>query len=146
MQITIHPYKGIEIEGKGLIEFGMSREEVRKVVSEGFKSFMLGLDDEVPTDTYQEASIRFFYNPETKFFEAVAIEAEHEVIFQDKHIFQEDYKTMRDWFVKEDEKSEVDDDDFTSYKFGVGVSAFDEDENLDKVGSILIFNKGYIVS
>jgi len=144
MKIIIHPYQGIEIPGKGHISFGMNREQVRSFFSEQPKVVMLGLNDDVPTDSYEQASLRFFYK-NNDVLQAIAIEYEHDVIFQEQHLLQNSYQEIKAWFKKNDPTLESEDNSgLISYRFGIKLWAEGADEEQgSKAESALVFEQGY---
>lgn len=144
MEIIIHPYQGIEIPGKGRISFGMTRKRVRSFFSEQPKAVMLGENDDVPTDSYDQASIRFFYKSHD-LLQSIAIEYEHDLIFQEKHLLQTPYQQIKCWFKQLDPILEIKDyGGLTSHSFGISLWAPGADEEEDSIAeSALVFERGY---
>jgi hypothetical protein len=61
MEFIIHPYEGVEIPGKGLIRFGMSREEVRGFFEEKPSEFYKMSNDIFPTDAFDKTGVHIYY-------------------------------------------------------------------------------------
>lgn len=61
MEFIIHPYEGVEIPGKGMIRFGMTREKVRAFFDEEPSEFFKMPDDQFPTDAFDETGVHVFY-------------------------------------------------------------------------------------
>jgi hypothetical protein len=62
MEFIIHPYEGVEIPSKGLIRFGMARDEVRSFFDEAPKEFFKSVKDKVSTDAFDQSDLHCFYN------------------------------------------------------------------------------------
>ena len=142
MEIRILPRQGIEIVGGGRILFGMTPEQVRSFFAEPPHSLMMGADDEVPTDCYDQASLRFFYNPEDGVLESVAVESEHEVWIETLSLFQGSVKQSFAWLRREDPEFELEEGvGGLSKKFGFLTTLAGEDEDDPKgyLDGVLIF-------
>jgi hypothetical protein len=105
---------------------------------------MLGANDDVPTDSYNQASIRFFYK-NNDVLQAIAIEYEHDVIFQGQHLLQNPYQQIKDWFQKNDPALKIEDNSgLIAPRFGIKLWAPGADEEPDSTAeSALVFEQGY---
>jgi hypothetical protein len=144
MQITIYPYQGIELLGKGRILFGMERKQIRSFFSELPKAVMLGENDDVPTDCYDQASIRFFYKT-PNLLQAIAIEYEHDVIFQQQHLLRNSYQQIKSWFQQIDSTLVINENSgLISTHYGINLWASGADENSNATAeSALVYERGY---
>ena len=61
MDFSISPLKGV-----GTIQFGMSPDEVRACVNQGFKSFKRAPQDSFPADYFQDIGTFCYYDSDGK--------------------------------------------------------------------------------
>ncbi|MEO0683784.1 MAG: hypothetical protein AAFY76_01720 [Cyanobacteria bacterium J06649_11] len=61
MKFIIHPFEGVELEGKGLIKFGMHSSEVRQFFEEPYEVVRRGTETCIE-DHWVESSIQFHYD------------------------------------------------------------------------------------
>ena len=144
MEIIIHPYQGIEIPGKGRIFFGMTRKRVRSFFKETPEELLIG-DSDIPTDSYYEVNLKFFYK-KPDILRSIVIASDLDPILQDKHLLITPYQQIEAWFKKIDSNLKIEDHEgLTSYKFGIGFWApdADEDESEYLAESIYIFEKNF---
>ncbi len=130
--------------GASLINFGMKREEVRKVFSEYEpRAFWRNSYSESATDGYDEIGVNIYYDSADK---TIALEFYEpaQVAFNGIEIFNisasEAYKLMASL----DKDIAIDGDGLTSFKFGIGFYEPNyEEEPFSPVEEIIIFIEGY---
>jgi len=142
MEIIIHPYQGIEIPGKGRISFGMTRKRVRSFFQETPEELLIG-DSDIPTDSYYEVRLQFFYK-KPDILKSIVIASDLEPILQGKNLLRTPYQKIEAWFKEIDPSLKIEEyEGLTSDKFGIGFWAPDADE--DEVDyfaeSVYIFEK-----
>ncbi len=145
IQIVIHPYKGIEIPGKGHIVFGMIREQVRAFFDETPEEVWRSEDCSTPEDHYQESTLSFSYD-DLNALQSIMIVEPQDPVFQGQHLLQAPYKTLIDYFLKIDPNSKIEDHfGLTSSKFGIHLHApeFPEEEADYSPESILVYSELY---
>lgn len=130
--------------GASLINFGMKREEVRKIFSEYEpRAFWRNSYSESATDGYDEIGINIYYDSNDR---AIALEFYEpaQVVFKGIDLFKlsasEAYKLMASL----DKDIAIDEDGLTSFKFGIGFYEPNyEEEPFLPVEAIIIFIEGY---
>jgi hypothetical protein len=146
MELVIHPYEGIEIPGKGIICFGMTREQVRAFFDEAPHSFMATEKSEMPTDAFVRSSLQFSYK-KSGLLRGVAISPrKQDPIFQSQHLLKTPYKQIEMFFKTIDPNLEIEEfDGITSHKFGISIWApgADEEEPDYTAESVFVFERGY---
>ncbi|USP39484.1 hypothetical protein [Acinetobacter sp. XS-4] len=130
--------------GASLINFGMKREEVRKIFSEYEpRAFWRNSYSESATDGYDEIGINVYYDSNDRAIALEFYEPAH-VVFNGIELSKlpayEAYKLMASL----DKDIAIDEDGLTSFKFGIGfyVPIYEEDYMLP-VESIILFTEGY---
>jgi len=145
MNVIIHPYEGIEIEKKGRIHLGMTREEVRSFFKEKPEEFMKTPDSETVTDAFDNIGIHAYFKQSNE-LEALEIFPEAKPSLEGRLILDIFYHDLLEWFEIVDSKVDLSDEDgLTSYKYGLAFyapGASEEDSNY-KAESVLIFERGY---
>lgn len=126
--------------GAGLINFGMKREEIRKLMS-GYEPRVFG--ENSSTDGYDELGISLDYDSADKVIALIFYEPA-QVIFNGTEISKipasEAYKLMATL----DKDIAIDGDGLTSFKFGMGFYEPNyEEEPFLPVEAIIIFIEGY---
>ena len=149
MNIIIHPYEGIEIENKGIIRFGMTREEVRNFFNEQErKTYVKSEYAQMPTDAYYKSVLQFSYK-KPGILQAILLTAGiGKVFFLDKDILNDcSYSEAFNWLNRADTNLEIDEkDDAISYKFGIvlGMSVENPVEDDYMIPeSVVVFEKDY---
>lgn len=148
MSVIIHPYKGVEIPGKGLIKFGMSRQEVRAFFEEEPEEFFKLEDDPLPTDAYEESGIYAYYK-EPDSLEALEIFLEARPILMDKSLLEIPMANLLPWIQSLDQNIEIDVDGLDSEKLGLSIYAPDYEDEEDNdpeytAENVLVFEQGYL--
>jgi hypothetical protein len=136
MILNVEPYVGI-----GPIRFGMTRDDVRRVLGRPSRSFLKGQVE--PNDAYEKLHLHVGYDTEGRVetvetFESSAIE------WRGVKLFERSYMQLRDMFLEAGASLRFEDDGFESLQHGIGVWApLDDDDEENVVKSILVFRKGY---
>jgi hypothetical protein len=144
MEFIIHPYEGIEVAGKGMIRFGMSRDEVRSFFEEEPHSFKKSKFSEMETDGYFGSSIQFSYKS-PGILRGISFAPEQDPLFRDKHLLRLRYEQLKEWFLQIDPLLKIEKGEgFLSLLHGLNVWApGDEDEQDYIAESVFIFERGY---
>lgn len=138
MKFKIFPYLGA-----GEIRFGMSYEEVRAILGEEFESFKRSPETVFPSDYYMKHGVFIYYTSAGK-VEAIEFSSQANVTLEGNSLFDKSYAELESFFLLKDQEMEIEYDDFTSYKLGVGAYAPNKNEDQDlAVESIIVFEKGY---
>jgi len=145
MKIIIHPYKGIEIEGKGLIEFGMTRDKIQSFFDEKPEKRLLGKEENISKDMYYDNSLHFTYEF-SGLLKSIEITEPLNPFFQDQELLKTSYSQIESWFKTQDKNLEIEDGEgLTSHKFGIGLWSPDYEEgDLEYIAeSVFLFKKDY---
>lgn len=138
MDFIISPYDGV-----GSIKFGMTREEVRKLVDDEFKVYS-GID---LWDFFNGRGIQVCYSYDPPYIcEAILLESRQKVSFLSKQLLGgESIGEIRDWLITLDQNLVVDSDNVTTYKFGFSLSPEVEDYDLFQLppDAVTCFREGY---
>lgn len=130
--------------GASLINFGMKREEVRKVFSEYEpRAFWRNSYSESATDGYDEIGINIYYDSADK---TIALEFYEpaQVAFNGIEIFNISVSEVYKLMASLDKDIAIDGDGLTLFKFGIGFYEPNyEEEPFLPVEAIIIFIEGY---
>lgn len=129
----VRPYQGV-----GVIDFGMTREEVRKIMKEKYEE-EAGIDN--GADNFFDTSIFVHYDEEGK-SEAVVI-WEDEVVYNDNRFVEKTFKDIIDFLSENDTDATT--GDFTgilSPKLGLYFYTELPKED-EEIKYVVVFKKGY---
>jgi hypothetical protein len=136
VEFRIIPYIGV-----GCIKFGMKREDIRKCFNNQFVQFRKTPFSETLTDDF--GCCHVFYKKQ-KTCEAIELFKEAGATINNKRLVGEPYAEVRAMFEAIDETIVVNDDGFTSFKYGIGVYApLAKEQPEEPVEAIIVFEKGY---
>jgi hypothetical protein len=142
MELIIHSYEGVEIPGKGLMRFGMSREEVRGFFEEKPKELHKQQNAKVPTDSFRDSYVLCYYDDGEK-LDAVEVGYLTKIILHSKNLFL--FETI------EELKKFLNDlgGNLIPYANGydsrsLGISIYSPDPNQIPVEGVMIFRRGYL--
>jgi hypothetical protein len=136
MSYCIKSYKGIED-----ISFGESIETVHDKVGAPLEEFYRGPDNTCFTNVYPDYMV---YYKDSKYVEAIEFYGDIDVEIEGINIGSSKFDSLLEAFSKEDHQIIVDEDGFTSEKFGFGVycPSWRDSDDLE-VESVIVFEKGY---
>jgi hypothetical protein len=137
MNYEIESYAGV-----GPIRFGMSRDEVRKVVI-GLVEEAARTSSGLPTDFFKDVGI-FVYYKEPGITEAVEFGGPCSPTFRGQHFLGRQYAEMEQWIKTFDPEVVLKDTGLTSRKFGFGLYAESARKRPElPVEGVIVFEKGY---
>ena len=116
MGFTICPLLGV-----GALRFGMTPEEVRRLLPTPHRSFMKARWSKMPTDAFADA-IHVFYDDSGR-CDAVEFYRDCEVLLNEKNLLGIPYSDAQSVVRAIDPELEEDEAGFTSYRLGVGAYA-----------------------
>lgn len=139
MEFLIKPYIGINN-----ILLGDSRANITNIIKEERNSFKRNEFDSGVTDHYENKGLFLIYDVNEK-LEAIEFEKEAKVVFKQRVLFEMSPQEILDWIVELDENITIEEDGFTSEKFGIGgyLGAGINNPDEESLDSIIIFKKGY---
>lgn len=123
------PYKKV-----GLLEFGMSREQVRKIMGE-YKEFRKSKFSKNSTDDFGDCHAFYTQN---NTLQAVEVFNDAKLEMGNYNIFDFDYDKLESFFLGFDNNLELSNDSMISKALGLSVYAPNK-----KIESILVFQEGY---
>lgn len=130
-------------EGVGPVEFGMSPEEARYALGEGWVSFKRTPVSEYPCDYFESLGVFVYYTASAQ-VEAVEFTDSAEVMYEGVNLLQMPFDKLKDLLQKKERGLEVEVDGITAYDLGIGVYApLAAEEPATKSTSIIVFEKGY---
>ena len=134
--MDIRLYKGFD-----KLCFGDTRNDVLKILGKPVDSFYKYEDDDCMTDEYDNL---FIYYKKGYKIEAVEFFGESDILIDGEVLLNRPFLEVLEIFKKKDDSLDIDEDGFTSIKFGFSIYApsWEEDEE-QTVESVLIFEKGY---
>lgn len=136
MRYFVTPYVGIHT-----IEFGNTISLVHNKIGEPLEQFYRGPDNTCLTDVYQDF---FVYYKDRQYVEAIEFYGYINVCVEEITIGDETFDCVLKAFSQRDSEIILDEDGFTSKKYGIGVycPSWRESEEL-LVESIIVFCEGY---
>lgn len=137
MDFDIKTYVGV-----GSITFGMSAEEVRKVLQVTVEAVNKGSSG-IPTDFFEALGI-FVYYKQHEVCKAVEFAGPASPTFRSQHLLGQSYRAMEQWVKTLDPEVVLEDAGLTSYKFGFGLYAPSAKKEPDlPVKGVIVFEKDY---
>lgn len=138
MKFVIESYKSV-----GPVAFGMTREEVRRVLKSPVESFMRNEDDEAETDEFERLGVYVEYDKKDRCI-AVEVFRPGEPILQGRDLLASPYAEIRDLLRPVDKNLEIDESGLISFKLGIGLSAdIKKGDRVSHAQSAIGFKKGY---
>ncbi len=142
MEFIIHPYEGIEILQKGIIRFGMSREELTIFLREQPKNLLKGGEKKIQTDSFREAGFLAYYN-DVAHLEAIEFFLpDAEVYLNTEKLTGLSNSQLRDLIQKYDKNLVDTDCGFDSLV--VGIASYSPNPDDKTVEGLMVFRKGYL--
>lgn len=138
MRFRISSYKGV-----GVIDFGMTPDQVRTYLGGAYKSFKRTPASKFPCDYYVDLGLFVYYKlpGEVEALEFVSPACPE---LENKNLLALSFDDVKKLLITKDPNLEVNSDSLTSYSLGIGVYAPDADEDSSlPVGSVIVFEKGY---
>jgi hypothetical protein len=136
MEYNIKPYEGV-----GDIYFGMSSQQIQKVMSVEPRKFFKYSDDEYPTDVYDT-----FYGYYKKPGECEAVEffVPSTITYNGMELFKKPYVELENYFAALDKNIEIHETGLISYKTGISIYApFAKTEPTIPPEGVMVFEKDY---
>jgi hypothetical protein len=141
MNLEIKPYIGV-----GPIRFGMTRDEVLRIVGHPVitvKPFLKGPHAGIPTDAFDELGIHVFYKI-GYLCEAIEMYLAADPTFNGQRLIERPFDELFTWLRTLDDNVKVDDTGLTSFKLGFGLYAPScEESPSDAVEAVIAFESGY---
>ena len=131
MEYQIAPYESV-----GPVRFGMTQTEVQAALSEHFETFRRGPFATGDTQMYGQCFVNYDSDGRCN---SVEFFGDAVVLFNGKNLFSLSCPALRELLAPVEDN----DSGFTSFEHGIGIYAPYEDEEPDKVESIIVFKKGY---
>lgn len=128
MELILKPYDGI-----GNIKIGMTREEISNVLNILPETFMKSEGEFV--DDFKLMHV--YYENQNKSI-AFEIFPEMNIRFKDINLTNNKIENLKEFFKKYDDKIEIDEYGFTTYKYGFNIYG-----DSDDVESVFVFKEGY---
>lgn len=136
MVYKIKPYTSV-----GEIKFGMDRKVIRDLFKNNYEEFRKSPFSENTTDDFGICHV--YYNNQNK-CEAVEFFDSANVSFMDMNISNKSYYEVKVFFKKIDQDIDINEEGFTSYKYGIGVYApFALNNPKEIIEGIIVFQKNY---
>ncbi len=127
-------------EGFDEVQFGLTSEDIKKIICRVPSKIRKNNFDENDIDMYEDF---FVYFDEQGRCEAIEFTRNSKVMFCKIDLFSEYYIELEKIFLKKDPNLEIDDTGFTSYKYGIGVYVPYKEKVNEKIESVIIFKRGY---
>lgn len=138
MELLIHPHVGI-----GPIQFGMTRDEVRRTLGTRPTPFRKLSQSPLETDAFDDFALHVCYRPPA-FCEAVECFGSANVIYNGFRILNRPCSEVRDWIVQLDRGVEIDHAGMKSFSLGIALYAPGVIESPEEeVQAVLVFEPGY---
>lgn len=136
MNLDIVPYVGI-----GPILFGMTCDEIQKVMGVRPEKFKKSKNDDYYTDQYETF---FVYYKKPGICNAVEFYGKGDVKFFGEKLLGRQYIEVLSFLRSLDDSIEEEEDGATSYRYGIGIYApFAQESPFEEVESVIVFEKGY---
>jgi len=137
MNLVIRPHEGI-----GPIDFGMSRDEVRRLF-DGEDPRSKQSDSSVASDLFPVNGVLVHYGDDET-VEAIEVGMRGEPTLFDARLLNRPMEDLVTWMRTIDPRLEVDDVGFTSFRFGIGAFAPQASKVRDAIiEGIIVFKPGY---
>jgi hypothetical protein len=136
MKFKVNPYIGAEP-----IIFGMTSDQIESVIGVKARKFKKSPYSETLTDAFEYFHVYYKSNGEC---EAIEFFQFADLVFNGDYLIGKPYQEVESLFKSIDNRIEINDCGFTSYKFGIGIYApFSEEEPNEPVEGVIVFEKGY---
>lgn len=133
----------VSYKGAGVIEFGMTREQVRKLLGGDFYSKKRTTMDDLPYDRFESLGIFVYYKLPGE-VEAIEFISPASPVFDNQNLLALSYNDFKKFLIAKDPNLEIEIDSLTSYSLGIGAYTPDADEDPSwPVESVIVFEKGY---
>jgi hypothetical protein len=130
----------ISYEGFGNIKIGMTREEVRAILDNQFRSFVKSRGSE-PVDAFEKDSIFVYYGSDGR-CEAVEVASPCKPYYKELDLLNAGFRHVIEHLKKFDPDIIEKEDGFISDKLGIGGYCPNPEENLE-LESVICFEEGY---
>ena len=138
MKLPIHPYSGI-----GPLQFGMSVDEVRRILGDTPKPFTKTKKSSTSIDAFPRLGIHVYYK-ESGACNAIELMEPAEPSFNGELLTGKPFNKIRALFEAGDKTLKVDESGFTSLECGIGIYCpAARDDSHAPVEGVIIFEKGY---
>jgi hypothetical protein len=128
-------------EGVGLINLGMTRQEVRSILGEPRLS---SEDSLYCADHYTPIRLCIDYDPRTEICKGIEVLNGAELMFDGEDLFNLRWDDMFKWLVDSDPELDVRDEVYISHKLGISTGPeYDEILEDEVVKTISVFSDGY---
>lgn len=131
MEYQITPYESV-----GPIKFSMTQQEVQTALNEHYETFRRGPFATGDTETYGQCFVNY---DAAGHCDSVEFFGDANVKFKETSPFSLSCAELRKLLAPVEDN----DSGFTSFEYGIGVYAPYEEDEPDKVESIIAFKKGY---
>ena len=131
--------------GAGPIRFGMTGQEVRRLLPGPLRSVKRTPRVSVPSDHFLDLGVIVNYK-EPGIVNSIEFSRPSNPIFRGVSLFNEPLDRARSFLQSQDSKLEIDSDGFTSHLLGLGIYALMPDPEEGEPGemiSIIVFERGY---
>lgn len=133
----------VSFKGAGVIDFGMTRDQVRKLLGGDFCSKKRTTMDDLPFDFYETLGVFIYYKLPGE-VEAIEFTSPASTEFDNQNLFALSYSDFKKFLIAKDPNLEIEPDSLTSYSLGIGAYTPDADEDPSlPVESVIVFEKGY---
>jgi hypothetical protein len=137
MTTTVRPN-----DGAGAITFGMTREQVRRLLSDE-AARVKATDSVVPADYFAQRGMIVHYTDDG-LVEAVELGSLAEPEVFGEPIVGRPFDEVLTWLRSHDPRVEVDESGFTSFRFGIGAYAPHASKSAsDPIEGVIVFRPGY---
>lgn len=137
-ELIITPYKGV-----GPVCFGMTRDEIRNVLTGNVKAFKKTPMSDTFSDAFDDLGIYIYYDADY-FCEAIEMALPADPIFLQKHLIKSTYAESKSIIELQDSNIELDETGLLSFKLGIGLYAPELEQSEDcVVESVIVFREGY---
>jgi hypothetical protein len=138
MQLEILPYRGV-----GRLRFGMTVEQVRRIVPATARPFIKGPGSHHPTDAFDDLGLHVFYRESGK-CEAIELAAPARPTLKEKALVAIPFSAVKQFLSGLDSQLEIDESGLTSYSLGLAVYCPGHEEDpTEPVQGVFVFERGY---
>lgn len=134
--MEIHPNKGV-----GPIRFGMTVEEVRRVMGCKPTPFRKSPQSAYETDSFNDTIHVYYRSPGV--CDAIECFPPAEVTYQSNRFFERAFAEVREWLLNLDPQAKIEADGLTSFLLGIALYAPAIKAPEEPIEAVLVFEEGY---
>ena len=130
-------------KGIGAVSFGLSRDQIRKMIDVQPQILPNKARTNVPTDFFPSVGLFVHYDEVAK-CEAIELVKPAAPVFQGQHLLDRSFRQLKTWMMSSSNDAKLEEDGIRSDELGIGIYAPLGDEKPDDPPEgVIVYEKGY---